>query len=181
MATMRAGLLYGPQDLRLVDIPIPEPGPGQMLIKIHACSICPPDVRKFRLADQDHSIQSLPFNLGHEWTGQVVEIGSGVSGYQIGSRVVGSGMVGYAQYALVPGRRGLDFNPIIPDNVSYEVASMTEPFSDCIHSLRDMGKASLGDNVVIVGAGPMALMHIMIAKAMGTYCIVSEPGPVRRE
>ncbi len=182
METMLAGLLYGAEDLRLVQIPIPEPGSGQALIKIHACSICPTDVRKYRLGDKDHGIRSLPFNLGHEWTGEVVKLGPGTTNVKLGERRVGGGMVGYAQYAVIPsGPRGLDFNPLIPDNVPYEVASMTEPFSDCIHSLRDQGKATLGDYVVIVGAGPMALMHVMVAKAMGTYVIVSEPDPVRRD
>lgn len=183
MATMRAGLLYGSQDLRLVDVPIPEPGPGQVLLKIHACSICPTDIRKYRLGDKDHGIKKLPFNLGHEWAGEVVKLGPGVKDVKLGDRLLGGGFVGYAQYALAPGEEegSLALHPNIPDNVPYDVASMTEPFADCIHSLRDQGKVTLGDRVVIVGAGPMALMHVMVAKAMGAYVIVSEPDGARRE
>ncbi len=182
MGTMRSALLYGPEDLRLVDEPIPEIGPDQILTKILACSICPTDVRKYRLGEKDHSIKKMPMNLGHEWVGEVVEVGKNLKGWKVGTRVVGGGFTGYSQYAVQPqGWWPLEALLPVPDHVRSEDASMVEPLADCIHSLRDQAQVRIGDTVVIQGGGPMALMHVIIAKAMGATIIVSEPDPVRRE
>lgn len=84
---MKAALLYGIQDLRVVDIPRPAVGPGDVLVRVSACGVCPTDLRKHRTGDA--GALKLPMNLGHEWIGQVAEVGQNVRGFREGMRVVG--------------------------------------------------------------------------------------------
>src|SRR5579863_2889490 len=102
---MKAGLLYGIRDLRVVDSPIPEVDRSQVLLQVHACGVCPTDLRKFNTLDNGQL--KLPMNLGHEFVGTVVKIGSGVQNFELGMRVMGDGYAGYAEYALL----NLDLEP----------------------------------------------------------------------
>jgi L-iditol 2-dehydrogenase len=177
--SMKAALLYGIDDLRVVDVDQPEAGDEDIIVRVQACAVCPTDVRKYRTGD--HSSLQYPVNVGHEWAGDVVEVGCRVHDFARGMRVAGTARGGYAELlrfdtlssrpqALVP----------IPDEMTYEQATFIEPLADCIHSLRDQARTGPSDNVVILGGGQMALLHVIVAKLAGARVIVSEPMRSRR-
>lgn len=179
---MKAALLYGIGDLRVVDVPKPEPKPDEVLMRVTVCGVCPTDIRKFRVGNG--GVIQFPFNMGHEWVGEVVEVGGEVSDVAVGARLLGGGYAGYAEYAPLGGHslRPLAGRPMqIPTDVSDEEATFVEPLADAVHSIVDQGKVTIGDTVLILGAGQLALQHLMVAKALGATVVVSEPLAERRE
>lgn len=179
---MKAALLYGIGDLRLVDIPTPEYASDEVLMKVTVCAVCPTDIRKYRVGNG--GVLKFPFNMGHEWVGEVVEVGKDVGDVKVGDRLLGGGYAGYAEYAPLGGigLRPVSGKPlVVPDGVSDEEATFVEPLADAVHSIVDQGKVKIGDIVLIVGAGQLALQHVMVAKAVGATVIVSEPIAERRE
>jgi L-iditol 2-dehydrogenase len=179
---LKAALLYGVGDLRLVDIPKPEPAPDEVLMKVTVCAVCPTDIRKYRVGNG--GVLQFPFNMGHEWVGEVVEVGKEVADVKVGERLLGGGYAGYAEYAPLGGHmlRPIGGKPlVVPEGVTDEEATFVEPLADAIHSIVDQGKVKIGDKVLILGAGQLALQHVMVAKAVGATVIVSEPIAERRE
>src|SRR5687767_3860489 len=81
---MKAARLYGVRDLRVEEMPVPEPGPGEILIRVRACGVCPSDVRAYL----GTRAMNLPRTPGHEWAGDVEAMGPGVETLQVGDRVV---------------------------------------------------------------------------------------------
>ncbi len=170
---MKAALLYGKGDLRVVEIDTPEIGSNDVLVKIKVCAVCPTDVRKYRTGN--HSVHSYPTNLGHEWTGDVVKVGDNVENFKKGMRIVGAGFDGYAEYAkLEQGYLNSGMVLELPDNVSYEEGTFVEPLADCLHAVKDRAKVKAGDTVAIIGAGQMGLQLLMVAKSIGAKVIVGE-------
>jgi len=170
---MKAALLYGKGDLRIVEIDTPEIGPTDILAKVKVCAVCPTDIRKYRTGN--HGATGFPMNLGHEWTGDVVKVGERVKGFRKGMRIIGAGFAGYAEYAKIPEqfvKLGMVFE--IPTNVSYEEGTFIEPLADCIHAVKDQARAKAGDTIVIIGAGQMGLQQLMVAKHFGASVIVSD-------
>ncbi len=172
---MRQQLLFKVGDLRLVDTPRPEISPDQILVRVRVCAVCPTDVRKFQTGD--HGVPHWPFNMGHEWSGDVVEVGSRVKGFSPGMRVAGGPYGAYADYLATSELH--DVVPL-PDNVSYEDATFMEPFADCIHSV-EQARVRLGEVLAVLGAGQMGLQHTIIGKLMGLKVIVSDVLPERLE
>jgi len=170
---MKAILLYGREDLREVSVDVPRVGPNDVLIKIRACGICPTDARKYYTLSG--IIPKLPFNPGHEWAGEIVEVGENVTEFKPGMRVVGTEFGGYAEYLLMSKSAPRWWTlKEIPEGVTYEEATFTEPLADVLHSLVDQAKVKLGDWVLIIGAGQMGLQHVMVAKHIGAKVIVSD-------
>lgn len=179
---LKAALLYGIGDLRLVDIPTPEYSADEVLAKVTVCAVCPTDIRKFRVGNG--GVLQFPFNMGHEWVGEVVEVGKNVNDVKVGDRLLGGGYAGYAEYAPIGGDalRPVKGRPlVIPEGVSDEEATFVEPLADAVHSLVDQAKAKIGDVILILGAGQLGLQHAMVAKAIGATVIVSDPIKERRE
>ncbi len=180
MKTMRAVRLYGVRDARLEEIPVPEPGPRDLLVRIEACGICPTDVRKFLIGVNDGS---YPFNPGHEWVGRVEEIGTDVKGWTVGQRVYGDTYVGYAEYALL----GTDPQPwsygplAMDDSVPVDRAVFIEPLSCCLHALHDQARIQPGERLTVVGAGQMGLQLAAAGALAGASVHVVEPRAGRRD
>jgi L-iditol 2-dehydrogenase len=197
---MKAARLYGVRDLRVEQIDDPEPGPGEALIRVHACGVCPSDLRAY-LAPRPGSDSGLPRTPGHEWTGVVVGLGEpdptdvAPPNIKVGDRVVADwrqvcgrcyqcrrGVFNYCdnlQHGVRGGFAGYGVAPltqlrVIPDNVSFEEASFTEPLA-CVTQAHGYTEIHLGDDVVIVGAGPIGLLHLQLARSRGARVIVSDP------
>jgi L-iditol 2-dehydrogenase len=173
-ATMRVARLHGVRDLRVESLPVPEPGPGELLVRIEGCGVCPTDVRKF-LIGTGHD--GYPLNPGHEWVGLVAAVGPGVSGWAPGDRTYGDTYAGYAEYAtLTVEPRAWSHGPLRVDSaMPLERAIFVEPLADCVHAIRNQARAGSGDRVVVVGAGQMGLQLIAVAAAAGARVLAVEP------
>jgi len=191
---MKAALLYGVKDLRIEDIEKPEVGYGEVLVKVKAATTCGTDLKIFQRGYVSGVIQ-LPTVFGHEWAGDIAEVGEGVSWFEKGMRVRAGNSSpclqckmcqkqqynlcedmmwlwgAYAEYIKVPARIVMLNTQRIPSHVSYEEAAITEPLA-CV--LRGLEKAhiKLGDTIAIIGAGPIGLLHLITAKRMGAEKII---------
>jgi L-iditol 2-dehydrogenase len=172
---MKEALLYEKHDVRIVENPIPTVGPTDILLKVKAAKICPTDVRKYNLGSSDTRIKSLPMNLCHEYSGDIVEVGEKVKDLKKNMRVIGYGFKGNAEYVKLEADNTNPYfkNAILelPPNISYEEGAFAVPLSECIHSVVDQANLRFGDTIVIVGAGHMGLQQVNIAHWCGAYVI----------
>jgi L-iditol 2-dehydrogenase len=200
---MRAAQLRGVRDVQVIDAPMPTlQRADDVLVHIHACGICPSDLRNY--LGTGRRIGQLPDTLipGHEWAGEVVEATATAGNLRPGDRVVvswrvtcgrcyycGQGLFHYCtetahdrvrgglcEYGIAPAANVYR----IPDHVSYEEATFTEPLACCINGM-SMSDVHLGDDVLILGTGPIGLLHVQLARLLGARVIVSEPLATRRE
>jgi L-iditol 2-dehydrogenase len=186
-------MYYSNRDVRLEEMPVPQIGPGELLIRIEASGICGSDVMEWYRRDK------VPLVLGHEIAGEVVEAGQGVTQYKKGDRVSASHHVpcntcryclkghhtvcdtlrqthfdpgGFAEYVRLPAinvDRGVY---LLPDEVSFEEATFIEPLACVFRSLR-MARFQPGRTVLIMGCGIAGLLHVQLAKALGASRIVA--------
>jgi len=198
---MQAARLYNVGDLRVEEVDRPSiSADDEVLIRIHVCGICPSDLRAYTGVRRPH--RPFPYTPGHEWAGEVVAVGDGVEGFDVGDRVVPSWRVvcgechyclrgfwnycerlqygrvrgGFAEFGVALTKSLLK----IPQEVSYQEASFCEPLACCINGSLYTG-IGFGDDVVVIGAGPIGLMHLQLAKHAGARVIVSELIPERLE
>lgn len=178
-STMRVARLHGIGDLRIEEVPVPTPAPGELLVAIEANGVCATDARKYRVGVNDGD---YPFNPGHEWVGRIAALGPGVTGWSVGDRVYGDTYGGYADYALIGVEPSAwSCGPLrVPDRLSLEQAVFVEPLADCVHAVRDQALAGEGSRVVVVAAGSMGLMMTAVAAHRGAELVVVEPQPDRR-
>jgi L-iditol 2-dehydrogenase len=186
---MRAALLYGVRDLDIRSIDIPEIGPGEILVRVRAATTCGTDVKIFQRGYVERVIK-LPTVFGHEWAGDVVKVGDGVPWIKEGMRVragnsapcLRCGMCqkgkynlcedmmwlwgAYAEYIKVPARMVMLNTQEIPPHITYEEAAVAEPLACVLHGIEEAG-VKLGDKVAIIGAGPVGLLHLQLAKKLG--------------
>ena len=177
---MRAARLHGIKDLQLEELPVPRPGPGELLVRVEACGICPTDARKYTIGV---SGGEYPLNPGHEWVGLIEETGQQTGGWARGDRVYGDTYGGYAELALVPARPqgwsggAIRIDPALP----LERAVFLEPLADCLHAVHDQARVAAGDPVIVFSAGSMGLQIIAVASLAGARVLVVEPIAERRE
>ncbi|GAA5005233.1 zinc-binding dehydrogenase [Actinopolymorpha pittospori] len=198
---MRAGLLHGFRDLRVEEIDPPTPGRGEALVRIAACGVCPSDLRGYL----GSRVGTLPRRLGHEWSGVVEALGEPLDDSEqqitIGSRVVVDwrcvcgrcyecrrGVFGYCENL----RRGTlggfaDYGTapvsqlrVVPGSVPLEDASFCEPLA-CVLNAHSFTEIPVGADVVVVGLGPIGLLHLQLARGRGARVIGVDPLPSRRE
>jgi L-iditol 2-dehydrogenase len=190
---MKVARFYAPGDIRLEDIPEPEVGPGDVKLRVHACSTCGTDVKIFR---HGHHHIAPPRVIGHEIAGEIVDIGAEAQGaWALGDRVQVIAAIpcgqcaeclrgwqticpnqesmgyhydgGFAEYMIVPAKvLAVDGLNRIPEGVSYEEASVAEPLA-CVLNGQEFAGVGSGDTVVVVGAGPIGCLHVRLAKARG--------------
>ena len=206
---MKAAVYHGPNDIRVGDVPKPTPTAREMLVRVHSASICGTDLRiyhgKHRLYTE--GTRRIP---GHEVVGEVAEIGEVVEGFVVGQKVfiapnMGCGHCeqcvtgnnnlcknydalgvtidgGFAEYMLVPEQAIIQGNIIpINDDVDSAVAALLEPFA-CVLRGQNALNIQPGEVVLIIGAGPIGVMHTKLAKVRGAgMVIVSEPVGYRAE
>lgn len=186
---MNAAMLYGVKDLRIQETEIPRIGDGEVLVKVKAATTCGTDLKIYQRGYVEKIIK-LPTIFGHEWAGEVVDIGTKLEWPQKGMRVRAGNSApclhctmcqkgkynlcenmiwlwgAYAEYIKVPARMVLVNMQEIPAHVSYEEASVAEPLACVLHGVEEAG-VKLGDNVAIIGAGPIGLLHLLTVKKMG--------------
>lgn len=186
-------MYYSNRDVRLEEKPVPKIGPGEVLMRVEASGICGSDVMEW------YRIHKVPLVLGHEVSGEVVEVGEGVTKYKKGDRICAAHHVscntchyclsghhtvcetlrktnfdpgGFAEYLRLPAinvDRGVF---LLPDEVSYEDATFIEPLACVLRGQRQAG-LNPGRSVLVIGSGIAGLLHIQLAKALGAGRIIA--------
>jgi len=190
---MRVAMWYSNRDIRIEEMPIPEIGPRELLVRVEASGICGSDVMEWYRLDR------APLVLGHEIGGQVVVVGKGVKGYKEGERVSAAHHVpcntcyycrrghqtmcdtlrrtnfdpgGFAQYVRVPAINVGQGVFRLPAATSYEEATFIEPLA-CVLRGQKMANMQSGDSVLIIGSGIAGLLHLQLARATGARRIMA--------
>ncbi len=199
MPGVKAAVVHGVNDIRVEEVKRPEPGPGEVIIKVRASGICSTDIKM--LAGQGLP-KKLPTILGHEVAGEIFDSGDNVEGLSPGLRVtaypiavcgecffcrrgrhnlcekefgLGHGIDGgFAQYVRIP-RQIVDIGGIceLPPGISFEQAAMAEPLSCCLAAAR-RANIKEGDTVLIIGAGPMGLFNLKACRQAGASVIIAD-------
>ena len=186
----------GPGHLELQDVPTPSPGPGQAMIEVHYAGICASDLH---IRDWDIQLNLRPpFVLGHEFAGEIAELGAGVVGLHVGQRVTsetafqicgkcipcrageynvcaGKELIGYVydgcftRYIVVPAG---SVHPL-PANVSTRDAALTEPLAFAVRAVLELTHIRAGDLVVVSGPGAIGLLAMQVARSAGGLVIVA--------
>ncbi len=190
---MTAAVLYGKEDVKIEQVPIPRVGEGEVLVKVQVALTCGTDLKVYQRGYHARMIVP-PALFGHELAGVIEEVGPGVRGFKRGMRVVALNSApcqmcfycsrhqenlcedllfnngAYAEYIRIP-RRIVELNMLaVPPNVTYEEAAMVEPLACVLRGLHETS-VELGDIVTVIGGGPIGLMFIQVAKAMGCKVI----------
>jgi L-iditol 2-dehydrogenase len=189
---MKVVRFHAPGDVRTEDAPEPTPGPGDVKIRVRNCSTCGTDVKIFKFG---HHHIVPPRVMGHEIAGEVVEVGSAVEGWQPGDRVQVIAAIpcgqcvecrrgrmtvcpnqesmgyhydgGFAEYMVVPAKvLAVDGLNRIPENLAYAEASVAEPLA-CVLNGQNLAHVGAGDDVVVIGSGPIGCLHVRLARARG--------------
>lgn len=194
---MKAAVKTRPEPgfLEVIDYPIPHPKPGEVLVRVRASGMCGTDVLLYDWTYEGRKPVVPPVIIGHEASGEIVEVGSGVDHLQIGARVSMEAIIGCGQcYYCRSGYKnlcpnwahlGISFDGtfaeyvacpaegvhVLPDSVSWEEGALLEPISIVVHALERTPVAP-GDKVVVIGPGPMGLLVLQAAKAAGASVVV---------
>ena len=194
MSTMKAAVLRGKLDLSVEEVPVPQIGAGDILLKVRAASICGTDVRMYKNGraniDAEH-----PRIIGHEFAGVIEQVGEGVTGYTVGQHVsvapnIGCGTCdpcitgqtnacpdyqgfgihidgGFAEYVRVPAAAVAKGNVrVLDDETSFAEAALVEPLA-CVYNGQTRMGLTPGADVLLIGAGPIGIMHAKLAYLRG--------------
>jgi L-iditol 2-dehydrogenase len=205
-STMKAVVYRGVNDLRLEEVPVPEIGAGEILVRVHTCGICGTDLKKISTGSH-----SAPRIFGHETAGVVAKIGEGVRKFSVGERVVVFHHIpcrecyycrhktfaqcatykkvgctagfepsggGFAEYVRVMDWIVEKGTVRIPDGVSFEQACFAEPVNTCIKGIETL-HLQAEETVLVIGQGPIGLILANLAKRAGTRVITSDLYPAR--
>jgi 2-desacetyl-2-hydroxyethyl bacteriochlorophyllide A dehydrogenase len=190
--TMQAAVVTKPGEIQIKEVPVPQIGPGEVLIRVKCCGICGTD---YSIYIGKYSREFLPLIPGHEFSGEIAAVGENVSNFQVGDRVTADinlscGVCFYcsrgqkltcpefhqlgihtdgafAEYVKAPAAQVHK----LPDTVSYEVGAFVEPISCAIHAAKAM-EVTLGSSVVVVGDGTLGILHTQIAKLRGAAPVI---------
>ncbi len=198
MTTMRGAMFRGPGDLAVEDVPRPgDPGPGEVLLRMRATAACGTDAKIMR---HGHPRLEPPMVIGHELAGEVVAVGSGVEGVAVGDGAQVIAAVpcgecwycrhdrmtvcpnqtsmgyqypgGFAEFMMVPAAvTRVDGLNIIPAGVTHAEAAVTEPLA-CALNAQELVGVTEGDDVLVMGAGPIGCLHVRLARAAGAASVV---------
>lgn len=194
---MKAAVVEELNVMKVKEMPVPEIGDGEMLLKVKSCAICGSDIRIFH---HGNNRVVPPAIIGHEVSGEVVKVGNGVTRFKVGDRVALGADVpcgecafceagignncqinyaigyqfqgGFAEYMPV-NTTTMNYGPVhkIPDNVSYDEAALAEPLG-CVLNALELSPIHFGETVVIIGAGPIGCMIIEVARKKGAGKII---------
>ncbi|MGH7797216.1 MAG: zinc-dependent dehydrogenase [Candidatus Binatia bacterium] len=190
---MRVAMYYNNRDVRLEELPVPKIGAGELLIRTRASGICGSDLMEW------YRVKKAPLVLGHEITGEVVEVGDGVTDFSVGERVFSSHHVpcgtcryclaghqsvcdllrtthfdpgGFAEYIRVP-KINVELGTLrIPETMTYDEGSFIEPLA-CVVRAQRLARLAAGQTVLVIGSGISGLLHIQLARARGAARIIA--------
>lgn len=186
------------------EIPVPDVGHNDVLIRVTRAAICGTDVHIYKWDEWAERTIPVPMAVGHEFTGEVVEVGSEVTGFKAGERVSGEGHItcGYCRNCRA-GRRHLCRNTLgvgvnrpgcfaeyvsipasnvfrLPDAIPTDTAAILDPFGNAVHTAHSFDL--VGEDVLITGAGPIGLMAVAVAQFVGArFVVITDVNPYRLE
>jgi threonine 3-dehydrogenase len=188
--------------LWMQDVPMPEPGDGEVLIRVHKTSICGTDLHIRNWDSWAQATIPVPMVVGHEFTGEIAAMGTGVQGVEVGQRVAGEGHVtcghcrnckggrrefchnhtgvgvtrpgAFADYVVIPAQNVF----VVPDHISTDVAAVLDPLGNATHTALRFDV--VGEDVLITGAGPIGVMAAAIVRHVGArHVVVTDVNPYR--
>jgi threonine 3-dehydrogenase len=188
--------------LWMQDVPLPEPGDGDVLIRVHKTSICGTDLHILHWDPWAQATIPVPMVVGHEFTGEIAAMGTGVRGLEVGQRVAGEGHVtcghcrnckggrrefchfhtgvgvtrpgAFADYVVIPAQNVF----VVPDHISPDVAAVLDPLGNATHTALRFDV--VGEDVLITGAGPIGVMAAAIVRHVGArHVVVTDVNPYR--
>jgi len=190
---MRVAMYYNNQDVRLEEMPVPQVGPGEVLMRVAASGICGTDLLEW------YRLHKAPLVLGHEVAGEIVTIGEGVGHYKEGDRICAAHHVpcntcryclsghhtvcetlrqtnfdpgGFAEYVRLP-RINVEQGIFpLPDIVSFEEATFVEPLA-CVLRGQKLAQLRPGQTVLVIGSGVAGLLHMQLARTSGVDYIIA--------
>ncbi|MBT7907069.1 MAG: L-threonine 3-dehydrogenase [Marinovum sp.] len=182
------------QGLWLQMVPVPEPGPNEVLIKVRKSAICGTDVHIWNWDEWSAKTVPVPMVVGHEFCGQIVDCGPGAQKYKIGTRVSAEGHVvcgtcrncragrgqlcrntegigvnrpgSFAEYVCLPEHNVV----LIPDDIPDEIAALFDPLGNAVHTALSFDL--VGEDVLVTGAGPIGIMGALVAQKVGARKVV---------
>ncbi|MEE4187550.1 MAG: L-threonine 3-dehydrogenase [Roseobacter sp.] len=194
--------LHPREGLWMVNAPVPEIGPDDVLIKINKTGICGTDIHIWNWDDWAASMVPVPMITGHEFAGEIVELGRNVTDLSIGQRCSGEGhLIGKTsrqsragKFHLDPGTRGIGvneqgafaqylklpaFNVVpLPDDVPDEIGAILDPLGNAVHTALSFDL--IGEDVLITGAGPIGIMAAAVARHVGArHVVITDVNPDR--
>lgn len=183
-------------------VPVPEPGPNDVLIRVRKSAICGTDVHIYNWDKWAQATIPVPMVVGHEFSGEIAEIGSAVTKYKVGQRVSGEGHIvcgtcrncragrghlcrntlgvgvhrpgSFGEYLCIP-----EANVVpIPEDVPDEIAAIFDPFGNAVHTALSFDL--VGEDVLVTGAGPIGIMGALVAKRSGARkVVITDINPAR--
>ncbi|UXN67160.1 L-threonine 3-dehydrogenase (plasmid) [Phyllobacterium sp. A18/5-2] len=183
-------------------VPVPEPGPNDVLIRVKKSAICGTDVHIYNWDQWAKATIPVPMVVGHEFCGEIAEIGSAVAKYKVGQRVSGEGHIvcgtcrncragrghlcrntlgvgvhrpgSFGEYVCIP-----EANVVpIPDDIEDEIAAIFDPFGNAVHTALSFDL--VGEDVLVTGAGPIGIMGALVAKRSGARkVVITDINPAR--
>jgi L-iditol 2-dehydrogenase len=205
-STMRAAVYRGVDDVRIETIPVPEIGPGEVLVKIHTCGICGTDLKKIHTGSHD-----APRVFGHEMSGTIARVGADVTGFSVGDRVMAYHHIpcgkcfycrkqtfaqcetykkvgctagfapsggGFAEYIRVMDWIVQRGLIKIPDEIPFEQAAFIEPINTCYKAIQLLNLQS-DETVLVIGQGPIGILLAALARKTGATILTSDLYPER--
>jgi L-iditol 2-dehydrogenase len=205
-ATMLAAVYHGRNDVRMETVPVPNIGPGELLVRVHTCGICGTDLKKISTGSH-----SAPRIFGHETSGVIAAVGKDVSNFQLGDRVMVFHHIpcrkcyycrhrtfaqcetykkvgctagfepsggGFAEYVRVMDWIVREGTVRIPDGVSFEQACFVEPVNTCMKGVVSL-RLEADETVLVIGQGPIGLILSVLARRAGARVITSDLYPQR--
>jgi L-iditol 2-dehydrogenase len=194
-------ILASPGSIDLIDVPVPTPRAGELLVHVRAALTCGTDLKAYR---RGHPMIPMPGPFGHEFSGEVAAIGRGVKDFRDGDAVMAvhsapclkcrfcrkgaynlcenimeSKILGaFAEYVLLP-RHIVKQNVYHkPSRLSFEAAALLEPLACVVHGLEPLN-IRRGDTALVMGAGPIGLLHVALLKSHGAEIAIVDPHPAR--
>lgn len=197
----RTIFLLGPERVELRRVPVPEPGPGEILVKIGAATTCGTDVKVLRRGGHPRMLV-VPSPFGHEMAGTVAAVGPDVDSWKVGDRVVVANSApcgecepcrrgwenlcenlrylngAFAEYILVPRHFAEVSTYALPEDLPFEVAALAEPLACVLHGLELCPLNGPADTVVY-GGGPIGLLFVNLLADAGHHVVLADPNPQR--
>lgn len=183
---MKALMFQRPGRAEVVDVDRPAIGPDEILVGSRAVGVCHSD---FDLLSGSYIIPvDYPTVPGHEWSGEVVEVGREVTSFKPGDRVVGECVIGSDHFGFSISGAAAEYFKVrpewlhrLPDELSYAYGALVEPFTVAYYAVVAAEGVNASDTVAVLGAGPVGLCCLAAAVGHGAQAIVIDPVPERRE